>query len=79
MDGKVAMITGAGRGIGRKIALELASRGATVALTDRNAGALDETARLISTSQTGEPDNKVNEQLICREADRRVDGAPRPH
>jgi hypothetical protein len=48
-------------------------------LTDRNAGALDETARLISTSQTGEPDNKVNEQLICREADRRVDGAPRPH
>ena len=69
MDGKVAMITGAGRGIGRKVALELASRGATVVLTDKNAGALDETARLISASLTGAPENKVNEQHIWREAD----------
>ena len=69
MDGKVAMITGAGRGIGRKVALELASRGATVVLTDKNAGVLNETAKLISTSLTGEPENKVNEHHICREAD----------
>jgi NAD(P)-dependent dehydrogenase (short-subunit alcohol dehydrogenase family) len=62
MDGKVAMITGAGRGIGRTIALELASRGATLVLTDRNAGALNETRRLIFASLTGEPGNKVNEQ-----------------
>ena len=69
MDGKVAMITGAGRGIGRKVALELARGGATVVLTDKNAGALDETARLISDSLTGEPENKVHVQHICREAD----------
>jgi len=69
MDSKVALITGAGRGIGRKVALELASGGATVVLTDKNADALDETARLISASLTEEPENKVNEQLICREAD----------
>jgi NAD(P)-dependent dehydrogenase (short-subunit alcohol dehydrogenase family) len=69
MDGKVALITGAGRGIGRKVALELASGGATVVLTDKNADALDETARLISASLTEEPENKVNEQHIRREAD----------
>ena len=69
MDGKVAMITGAGRGIGREVALELASRGATVVLIDKNAGALGETARLISASLTGESGNKVNEQHIWREAD----------
>jgi len=61
MDGKVAMITGAGRGIGREVALELASRGATVVLIDKNAGALGETARLISASLTGESGNKVND------------------
>ena len=69
MDGKVAMITGAGRGIGRKVALELASRGATVVLTDKGAGGLNETARLISASLMGECEYKVNEQHICREAD----------
>ena len=67
MDGKVAMITGAGRGIGRKIALEFAGRGATVVLADRNAGALDETAGLISASRTGDPE--INKQHICRKAD----------
>ena len=69
MDGKVAMITGVGRGIGRTIALELASRGAMLVLTDRNPGALNETARLISANLTGELENKVNAQHICREAD----------
>ncbi|KMY50772.1 SDR family oxidoreductase [Peribacillus loiseleuriae] len=36
LDGKVAAITGATRGIGRKMALSLAEAGATVALLQRN-------------------------------------------
>jgi NAD(P)-dependent dehydrogenase (short-subunit alcohol dehydrogenase family) len=69
LDGKIAMITGADRGIGRQIALELASRGATVVLTGKDAEALSETARLVSAKSTGKPENKDNEQLLSREAD----------
>jgi Short-chain dehydrogenases of various substrate specificities len=42
--GRVAAITGAGSGIGRALALELARRGCEVALADRNAEGLDATA-----------------------------------
>jgi NAD(P)-dependent dehydrogenase (short-subunit alcohol dehydrogenase family) len=48
LKGKVAVITGAGRGIGRAIAVELARRGADVALVDLEAPI--ETASLVSPS-----------------------------
>lgn len=43
LDGKVAVITGAGRGIGREIALNMASRGARIVVNDPGA-ALDGSA-----------------------------------
>ena len=47
LQGKKALVTGAGRGLGRAIAVTLASRGADVACWDINGEGLTETARLI--------------------------------
>ena len=47
LDGQVALVTGAGRGIGAGIALELATRGARVALMGRTETTLQESAGLI--------------------------------
>lgn len=41
MDGRVAVVTGAGRGIGRGIALGMADAGATVIVTSRSTDELD--------------------------------------
>ncbi|WP_186628058.1 SDR family oxidoreductase [Rhodococcus sp. BP22] len=43
--GKVAVVTGAGSGIGRALALNLAQRGAKLALSDVDANGLQETVR----------------------------------
>ena len=45
-QGKRALITGAGTGIGRQLALDLAGAGAEVAICGRRRGPLDETMRL---------------------------------
>ena len=45
--GKVAAVTGAGSGIGRAIAIELASRGARLALSDLNQEGLAASAELV--------------------------------
>jgi NAD(P)-dependent dehydrogenase (short-subunit alcohol dehydrogenase family) len=47
LNGTVAVVTGAGRGIGREIALHQARSGAKVAVLARTAGEIDETASLI--------------------------------
>lgn len=48
LDGKIALITGASRGLGRAMAFALAEAGATVVLAARDAGKLREVAAEIS-------------------------------
>jgi NAD(P)-dependent dehydrogenase (short-subunit alcohol dehydrogenase family) len=47
LTGHVAIVTGAGRGLGRAIAARLASMGAAVVVASRNAPELDEVAKAI--------------------------------
>jgi NAD(P)-dependent dehydrogenase (short-subunit alcohol dehydrogenase family) len=47
LDGKVAIVTGASRGIGREIALGLAQSGAAVVLASRDQAQLDEVGRIV--------------------------------
>lgn len=49
---KVAVITGAGSGIGRNVAVTLAQRGYSVALAGRTQASLSETAELIPAGQS---------------------------
>lgn len=51
LDGKVAVVTGAGNGLGRSFALGLAAFGATVICADRNLEGAEETASLAKQSR----------------------------
>jgi 3-oxoacyl-[acyl-carrier protein] reductase len=50
LNGQIAVVTGAGRGIGAAIARRLTSMGATAVLCGRTRGALETTATIISQS-----------------------------
>lgn len=47
LDGRNAVVTGAGAGLGRAIAIALAQQGAAVAILDRDGAAADESARQV--------------------------------
>ena len=51
LQGKVALVTGAGRGIGRAISITLAGEGARIALTGRNISRLEQVKSEITQTQ----------------------------
>lgn len=70
-DGKVALVTGAGSGIGRAIVRRLGAEGATVFAVDIDDRALDETAGLIDGTvvtrqvDVGDPDECAAAVVAC--------------
>lgn len=77
LDGKVAVITGAGAGMGRAHARLMAARGAKIAVQDIRADAAEETARLIEADGgeavflAGDVANKVHITEFVRLAEAR--------
>ena len=60
---KVAVVTGAGRGIGRAVAVELARMGARVVVAARSESELDETARLAGSASVVPTDVRDKAQV----------------
>ncbi len=59
-EGKTAVITGAARGIGQAIALDLASKGADIVICDLKSEWLEETAEAVK---------KTGRKVLCQELD----------
>lgn len=74
LKGKVALVTGASRGIGKAVALELARQGARVAASARNRELLEETVAEI-TAAGGEAVAIVGDIARAADADRLVEQA----
>jgi 3-oxoacyl-[acyl-carrier protein] reductase len=50
LEGKTAIVTGAGRGIGRAVSLKLASEGASIVVNDLDPGPAEETVALLEAA-----------------------------
>ena len=59
LTGKVALVTGSTKGIGRAIATELARHGAQVVISSRKAPACEEVAASINAELAGEPGGAI--------------------
>jgi NAD(P)-dependent dehydrogenase (short-subunit alcohol dehydrogenase family) len=79
LDGQVALVTGAGRGIGAGIALELATRGARVALMGRNESALEESAELIRARTAAEVSTHAGDVTDEHSVENVIDAVLRRH
>jgi len=74
MKDKVAVVTGASRGIGRSITLALAAAGAKVVCSARNAGELDKLVEEIA-GQGGAATAVAGDVSLTADADRLIDAA----
>ena len=72
LDGRVALITGGGRGIGRQIAMAYAAEGAKLALSARTASELEETAQLVSGRFGAEVITTIADVSVREEVDSAV-------
>ncbi|MEZ5238987.1 MAG: SDR family NAD(P)-dependent oxidoreductase [Microthrixaceae bacterium] len=81
LEGRTAVVTGAGSGIGRATALELAARGVHLALVDRAPRGLEETGEMLADSSPRVSLHEVDVassdqvQALAREVDRVHGGA----
>jgi NAD(P)-dependent dehydrogenase (short-subunit alcohol dehydrogenase family) len=66
IQGQIAVVTGAGRGIGRAVAIELGRLGARVILAARNPAELQETAGAIGPNATVVPTDVRSKQQLER-------------
>jgi 3-oxoacyl-[acyl-carrier protein] reductase len=74
LAGKVAVVTGASRGIGRSIALTLAAAGARVVVSARNAAELQKLAAEIA-ARGGEAQAVAGDVSVGADAERLIDSA----
>src|SRR5207253_5923099 len=73
IENQVAVVTGAGRGIGRAIAIELGKLGANVVLASRSRSELEKTAQIIGPKASVIPTDVRNRDELQRLFDQPVD------